>query len=94
MKSIKSTKSTASTRTISDGWHTVSGYRVYVEDGYIKRGLASDGQRPLYVYRACLKRLPLRYGDSVSRVDGWDRVCHITPTAFRAGVRRGTIAMY
>lgn len=27
---------------IKDGWHTVSGYDVYVEDGYILRGTKPD----------------------------------------------------
>lgn len=83
---MTTTKTTNTTkRTISDGWHTISGYRVYIEDGYITRGITDDGQDRLYVYRAC---------PSLYRFDEWDRVYHITPDAFRAGVRRGTIDMY
>lgn len=89
------TTKTTIKRTISDGWHTISGYRVQIEDGYITHGVTDDGQLPLYVYRACLKRRPMRisYDESLYYCDGWDRVYHITPDAFRAGVRRGTIIM-
>lgn len=63
-----------------DGWHSICGYDVYVEDGFILRGVKDNGQLPSYVYRAC------RYG-------GWGKEERISIEAFRAGVRRGTIIM-
>lgn len=39
---------------VSDGWHTVRGYRVYVEDGCIMRGVKRDingGLVPAYPYK-------------------------------------------
>lgn len=65
-----------------DGWHKIAGYEVYMEDGYIIRGMTGTGarQRPTYVYRA-------------SRDGGWDREDRITPNAFRAAVKRGTVKM-
>lgn len=59
---------------VKDGWHTVKGYEVYVEDGKIIRGVKEDfnGQRvTAYPYK-------------------WDNACHAwcigTPTisAFRS----------
>lgn len=64
-----------------DGWYTVCGYEVYIEDGKILRGISSDHQKPTWVYRH-------------AKTDGWDREEAITPDAFRAGVRRGTIDMF
>lgn len=65
---------------IRDGWHTIAGYEVYVEDGFIVRGISDDHQKPLYVYRSV-------------RSGGYDREYNITPDAFRAGVRHGTIIL-
>ena len=68
---------------IKDGWHNICGYSVYVEGGYILRGIDTDsngGQIPVYVYRA-------------SRHGGYDREERITPAAFRAGMARGTVIM-
>lgn len=67
---------------IKDGWHMICGYRVYVEDGRILRGIIGEGnsQRPSYPYR-------------VSKYGGWDICSGITIDAFRAGERRGTIMM-
>ena len=67
-------------RKINDGWHIVSGYEVYVEDGKVLRGLSSDKQRTVYPFRAVR--------------DGWDNDSGLTVAAFRAGVRRGTITMF
>lgn len=65
-----------------DGWHKIAGYEVYMEDGYIVRGMTGNGakQRTTYVYRA-------------SRNEGWDLEERIKPDAFRAGVKRGTVKM-
>lgn len=68
---------------ISDGWHTISGYTVYVEDGKVIRGILGEGnaQRTAYPYRRA------RHG-------GWDNDSGLTVSAFRAGVARGTIQMF
>lgn len=68
---------------IKDGWHKVSGWDVYVEDGYILRGIDTDSngsQVPVYVYRA-------------SHHGGYSREERITPAALRAGLNRGTIIL-
>lgn len=70
-------------RKISDGWHKIYGYDVYVEDGCVVRGVTDDwkqGLRTTWVYRA-------------SKYGGWDSAGKVTVDAFRAGVRRGTITM-
>lgn len=67
-------------RIYTDGWHVIAGYNVYIEDGMIVRGLTDDKQRPLYVYRR-------------SRFGGYDREDKVSPDAFRAGIKRGTIIM-
>lgn len=66
----------------TDGWHKICGYDVYIENGEIVRGVSDDWSRPLYVYRLC------RNGD------GYDREEHITPAAFRAGLKRGTVKLF
>lgn len=70
-------------RTISDGWHKLCGYDVYVEDGRVLRGVTDDrnhGPRTTWVYRA-------------SKFGGYESAGKVTVDAFRAGVRRGTIIM-
>lgn len=66
---------------IKDGWHMIKGYRVYVKDGRVLRGVSSQDwqQRATWPYRA---------GRSC-----WTNVSGITVDAFRSGVRRGTITM-
>ena len=68
-------------RTITDGWHIIAGYDVYVEGGKVLRGLSSDKQRTTY---------PFRYAAR----DGWTNDSGLSVDAFRAGVRRGTITMF
>lgn len=64
-----------------DGWHTIAGHDVYIEGGRIIRGTKNAGQLPAYVYRW-------------SRGAGcWIKEDSITPGAFRAGVKRGTIQL-
>ena len=63
-----------------NGWKKVCGYDVYVEDGMVKRGITSDGQRPLYLYRK-------------AKGGGWDSTSPMTIAAFRAGVNRETIEL-
>lgn len=67
---------------ITDGWHTIQGYRVYVEGGKIIRGILGEGthQVTAYPYRA-------------SRRGGWDKESGLSVAAFSAGVARGTIKM-
>ena len=64
---------------VKNGWHTISGYTVYVEDSKVLRGLSSDKQRAVFPYRAVK--------------DGWDNASGLTVDAFRVGVRRETIIM-
>ena len=66
---------------IKDGWHTVAGCSVYVEDGYIKRATKSGDTLPAGVYRWS------KFNNA------WMKEDKITPAAFRAGVKRGTIAV-
>ena len=66
---------------MKDGWHTIAGYKVYVEDGKIKRGITDDGEKPIYVYRWNKK------------LECWTAEGDITQAAFQAGVRRETITM-
>ena len=72
-------------REVRDGWHAIQGYDVYVEDGIIKRGTLGEGTtnyRPAYPYRHS------------KQYDCWIIENNLTISAFAAGVRRGTIAMF
>lgn len=60
---------------ISNGWHKVSGYDCYVEDGVINRSVSVYGTH--YCYRK-------------SRYGGYDK-CNPTISAFRSAVYRGTM---
>lgn len=74
---------------MKDGWHTISGYEVYVEDGYILRGIKYDqngGALPAFVYRRDRTKAGIQ-------VNGWTSEDKISPEAFRAGVRRDTIRL-
>ena len=64
---------------VKDGWHTISGYDVYVEDGNVIWGFSSDNQRAIFPYRAVK--------------DDWISASGLTVDAFRAGIRRETIIM-
>lgn len=76
---------------ISDGWHTICGYEVFVEDGCIIRGVVGSGnaQKTAYPYRQCWSF----NGLGERHPDGWDNCSGLSVDAFRAGVRRGTICM-
>ena len=67
---------------IKDGWHIIQGYKVYVEDGKILRGILGEGnaQRTAYPYRKNPR-------------GGWDSESGLTVAAFKAGISRGTITM-
>ncbi len=64
---------------IKNGWHDIAGYRVWVEDGRVLRGLNLDGDKTTYPYRW--------------NGDGWTNDAGLTVNAFRAGVKRDTIKM-
>lgn len=70
--------------TIKDGWHTLAGHKVWVENGRVLRGISTDhngSQVTVYPYRA-------------SRQDnGWDNDSGISVGAFRSGIQRGTVIM-
>lgn len=64
---------------MKDGWHVVAGCDVYTEDGYIVRATKNNGQQSASVYR------------HDGKTGEWYKEHKITPAAFRAGVKRGTI---
>ena len=68
---------------VRDGWHVIIGREVCVEDGLIVRGLIkdiNDSYVTAYVYRR-------------QRDGSWSREDSISASAFRSGVRRGTIKL-
>lgn len=70
---------------IKDGWHKLAGQDVYVENGYVLRGMEPDhsglGLRPTYPYE------PAKNG-------GWDRVYGgALASTFTVRVKRGTLIM-
>ena len=65
---------------MKNGWHTISGYEVYIENDRVVRGLNEDEMRTIYPYR-------------VSRKYGCVNDAGLTVNAFRAGVKRGTVEM-
>lgn len=71
-------------RKVQDGWHTICGHDVYVEDGIIRRGV--EQRSPLNIVPV----YPYRYHAKGNR--GWWRE-DMTVDAFRAGVKRGTVNM-
>lgn len=66
---------------MKDGWHVVAGHDVFVEDGYIVRAMKNGKQQSASVYR-----YNRRFGT-------WDKEDKITPAAFRAGIKRETVAV-
>lgn len=67
---------------IEDGWYTICGYEVWVENGCVVRGVHTHGlkQTTTYPYRA-------------SKYGGWDSTGPIDVELFRYGVGRGIITM-
>lgn len=69
---------------IKDGWHTLAGYSVYVENGYVLRGVAPDyngiGERSIYPYEH-------------SKYGGLDKAINCLASTFTARVKRGTLIM-
>lgn len=68
-----------------DGWHVISGERIYVEGGCVVRGMTKDHNGSLVPAHAY--RLNRQYNCWVREYSG------LTVAAFRAGIRRGTIQM-
>ncbi len=58
-----------------DGWYRVYGYKVYVENGKVIRGMTEDCQRTTYPYVDC------KYG-------GYDLCTSLSLSAFRQRVKR------
>ena len=82
------------TAKITNGWHTICGYDVYVEGDRVMRGVTSGAnQTTTYPYR-----IHYEWQDDIGgkkRVArGWDECVGITVDAFRAGIRRGTVSMF
>lgn len=71
---------------MKDGWHTILGREVLVENGYVVRGVKRSttgvGKVPAYVYWWYPK------------MKVWNSVKKVTPAAFRAGVTRGTYDLF
>ncbi len=73
-------------RKCSDGWHVIDGIEVYVENGYVARGISQSNEydrRTVYPYRY------IKAGYN----KGYEREHCLTPDAFRAGHKRGTIVL-
>lgn len=64
-----------------DGWHTLGGYRVYIEDGYVLRGLSLDGQTTRYMYEA-------------NKDGGFDKIERMKVGAFKSRCARNTMYMF
>ena len=67
---------------VKDGWHTVAGHNVYVENGKIIRGVEGEDLTRVPVY-------PYRWMPSAN---AWSKES-MTPDAFRAGIKRETVMM-
>lgn len=67
---------------MKNGWYKVLGYDVFLEDGFILRGILGKGnaQNPAYIYRR-------------TKDGEWTKEERITEAAFRSGVKRGTIQL-
>ncbi len=63
-----------------EGWHDIAGYHVYVEGNKVVRGLSDDRQLAVYPYRD-------------NPHGGYDLDQNMSPDAFRAAVKRGTVTM-
>lgn len=70
-------------RAVKDGWHIVAGYKVYVENGYVKRGIIEEnvGAKTSFPYVA-------------GKYDGWDLDQYVTVNNFRRKVKAGTAKMF
>lgn len=70
---------------MTDGWHTLGGYMVYVEKNRVLRGVIGEylGAKTAYPYRRDRHHKNL-----------WDNVSGLTCNAFKSGVKRGTIKLF
>ena len=70
---------------MTDGWHSLGGYMVYVEKDRVLRGVIGEylGTKTAYPHRRDKRRKNL-----------WDCCAGLTCNAFKAGVRRGTIKLF
>ena len=64
-------------KAIKDGWHTIYGIDAYIENGCVKRGLSSDGQRTIYPYKA-------------AKSGGWDLDQYMSVDYFRRKLSDGS----
>lgn len=69
----------------SDGWHTLGGEEVYIEDGKIQRAVKLDSNGS-YVPAQVYRWLGNPY-------NCWSSDTSLTPAAFLSGLRRGTKAV-
>ncbi len=69
-------------RKVKDGWHSVYGMTVLVEDGRIRYGVGGTGLKyhTTHPYQS-------------NGHTGWYNITGVTLEAFRSGVRRGTMDM-
>lgn len=68
---------------ILNGWHKIEGYNVFTEGGMITRGTLGSGSsyRSAWPYRFDVRDMC------------WHKCSPISVSAFRAGVKRGTIEL-
>ena len=69
---------------IGDGWHKLGDSKVLVEDRVITQILMEDAHGDWTPHRI------IRWNKTERR---WQTAGKITPSAFRAGIRRGTMAV-
>ena len=67
-------------RKMKDGWHTICGWRVLVDNNRVTMGIG--GEKPIYPYRWSKKE------------NCWVNVAPVAVAAFRTGIKRGTIQMF
>lgn len=70
---------------MKDGWHVIAGYNVYVEGDKITHGTLGEGTSN---YRTAW---PYRWIGGPT--NAWSNCAGLTVSAFRAGVKRGTIRL-
>ena len=77
---------------MKNGWHTIGGYSVYVENGCVTHGIKRDHNNSIitaYPYRKCW-----RYSGGKRYQNGWYNCSGLSVNAFKSGVCRGTIGMF
>lgn len=70
-------------KNMKDGWHTLAGIEVYVEDGFVVRGVTKDlsglGERTIYPYEK-------------SKYGGLDK-CKVPVSIFTRRIKNETVFM-